>query len=143
MSSAGMERTHPRAGSRYVMGRQIRALTCLFGVLATASWCGGQTIEVTPDDATTYRFFGYEGGPFTAESATSWTIKNIDNPGYNHYAIKVNDIEGACSELMEGGLPVDGPVYVEATGRKLATVRDPNGFLVQLVEINDVNRKSK
>ena len=62
--------------------------------------------------------------------------KNIDNPGYNHYAIKVEDIEGTCSELVNRGLTVDGPVYVEATKRKLATIRDPNGILVQLVEIN-------
>lgn len=63
--------------------------------------------------------------------------KNNDNPGYHHYAIKVEDIDRACSELIDKGLAVDGPVYVEATKRKLATVRDPNGILVQLVEIND------
>jgi catechol 2,3-dioxygenase-like lactoylglutathione lyase family enzyme len=63
--------------------------------------------------------------------------RNIDNPGYNHYAIKVEDIDGTCRELVDRGLAVDGPVYVEATKRKLATIRDPNGILVQLVEIND------
>ncbi len=63
--------------------------------------------------------------------------KNIDNPGYNHYAIKVKDIVGTCNELVNGGLAVDGPVYVETTKRKLATIRDPNGILVQLVEIDD------
>jgi hypothetical protein len=63
--------------------------------------------------------------------------KNIDNLGYNHYAIKVEDIEGTYSELMDRGLTIDGPVYVEATKRKLATIRDPNGILVQPAEIND------
>ena len=63
--------------------------------------------------------------------------KNIDNLGYNHYAIRVEDIEGTCSELMDRGLTIDGPVYVEATKRKLATIRDPNGILVQPAEIND------
>ncbi len=63
--------------------------------------------------------------------------RNIDNPGYNHYAIKVEDIDDICSELSDRGLSVDGPVYVEATKRKLATIRDPNGILVQLVEINN------
>jgi len=38
---------------------------------------------------------------------------------------------------MDRGLTEDRPVYVEATKRKLATIRDPNGILVQLVEIND------
>ena len=63
--------------------------------------------------------------------------KNIDNLGYNNYAIRVEDIEGTCSELMDRGLTIDGPVYVEATKRKLATIRDPNGILVQPAEIND------
>ncbi len=63
--------------------------------------------------------------------------KNIDNPRYNHYAIKVEDIDGTCSELMDRGLVVDGQVYVEATKRKLATILDPNGILVQLVIIKD------
>ena len=63
--------------------------------------------------------------------------KNIDNLGYNHYAIRVEDIEGTCSELMDRGLTIDEPVYVEATKRKLATIRDPNGILVQPAEIND------
>lgn len=63
--------------------------------------------------------------------------KHIDNPGYNHYAIKVEDIEGTNSELVDRRLSIDEPVYVEATKRKLATIRDPNGILVQLVEIND------
>lgn len=56
---------------------------------------------------------------------------------YNHYAIRVEDIEGTCSELVDRGLTIDGPVYVEATKRKLATIRDPNGILVQPAEIND------
>ena len=63
--------------------------------------------------------------------------KNIDNLGYNHYAIRVEDIEGTCSELMDRGLTIDGPAYVEATKRKLATIRDPNGILVQPADIND------
>ena len=63
--------------------------------------------------------------------------RNIDNPGYNHYAIKVDDIDSTCNELAEGGFAVDGPVYAEATKRKLATIRDPDGILVQLVEIGD------
>lgn len=61
---------------------------------------------------------------------------NTDNPGYSHYAIKVGDIDGTCRELRNRGLDVDGPVYVEATKRRLATIRDPNGVLVQLVETN-------
>jgi catechol 2,3-dioxygenase-like lactoylglutathione lyase family enzyme len=75
-----------------------------------------------------------EGGELVVDLRQA---KTIDNPGYNHYAIKVEDIENTCSELEERGFAVDGPVYVEATERKLATIRDPNGLLVQLVETKD------
>jgi catechol 2,3-dioxygenase-like lactoylglutathione lyase family enzyme len=57
-----------------------------------------------------------------------------ENPGYNHFAVTVQDLDAAVKALQEKGVPVDGPVEVPATGRRLATVRDPNGSLVQLVE---------
>jgi ribosomal protein S10 len=37
----------------------------------------------------------------------------------------------AVKALQEKGVPVDGPVEVPATGRRLATVRDPNGSLAR------------
>jgi catechol 2,3-dioxygenase-like lactoylglutathione lyase family enzyme len=49
--------------------------------------------------------------------------KNIDNPGYNHYAIKVEDIDSTCSELRDRGLVVDGPVYVR--GNQAETRHNP------------------
>lgn len=60
--------------------------------------------------------------------------KATDNPGYNHFAISVGDLDTALVELEAKGIDVDGPVEVPATGRRLATIRDPSGFLVQLVE---------
>jgi len=60
--------------------------------------------------------------------------KATENPEYNHFAVTVEDLDAAISELEEQGIRVDGPVEVRATGRRLATVRDPSGFLVQLVE---------
>jgi uncharacterized glyoxalase superfamily protein PhnB len=48
--------------------------------------------------------------------------------------VTVEDLDAAISELEEQGIRVDGPVKVRVTGRRLATVRDPSGFLVQLVE---------
>jgi len=62
--------------------------------------------------------------------------KATENPGYNHFAVTVQDLDAAVKALQEKGVPVDGPVEVPATGRRLATVRDPNGSLVQLVEIS-------
>ena len=60
--------------------------------------------------------------------------KATDNPGFNHFAMSVENLEEVAKELKGFGIAVDGPVNVKATGRKLATIRDPNGFLVQLVE---------
>ena len=60
--------------------------------------------------------------------------KATDNPGYNHFAVSVRDLDAMTERLEERGIAVDGPVDVPATGRRLATIRDPSGFLVQLVE---------
>jgi len=57
-----------------------------------------------------------------------------DNPGYSHFAILVDDVERACKEYKAKGYEVDGPVYNKDSKRKIITLRDPNGFLVQLVE---------
>lgn len=63
-----------------------------------------------------------------------YLARAIDNPGYNHFAVTVGDLDAAVKELKEKGITVDGPVENVATGRKLATIRDPSGFLLQLVE---------
>jgi len=60
--------------------------------------------------------------------------RNIDNPGLNHIAFLVDDLDTLCDELVEQGMEVDGPLDNPKTGRRLATVRDPHGFLWQLVQ---------
>jgi hypothetical protein len=46
----------------------------------------------------------------------------------------IDDIEAAHKELEAKGYWVDGPVFNEDTKRHIITVRDPNGFLVQMVQ---------
>ena len=60
----------------------------------------------------------------------------VENPGFNHFAIKVEEMDVTAKELITQGINVDGPLEVPATGRRIATIRDPSGFLVQLVEAN-------
>jgi catechol 2,3-dioxygenase-like lactoylglutathione lyase family enzyme len=60
----------------------------------------------------------------------------IENPGLNHIAFKVGDIEKFCEMLLRKGLKVDGPLDNPKTGRRLATIRDPHGFLWQFVKKN-------
>jgi catechol 2,3-dioxygenase-like lactoylglutathione lyase family enzyme len=57
-----------------------------------------------------------------------------DNPGFSHYAMEVGDIEKTAQELKEKGYKMDGPTENKDTKRKIVTVRDPNGFLVQFVQ---------
>jgi len=53
---------------------------------------------------------------------------------HGDFAILVDDVERACKEYKAKGYEVDGPVYNKDSKRKIITLRDPNGFLVQLVE---------
>lgn len=59
---------------------------------------------------------------------------NIENPGLNHMAFSVVDLDVFCKELRDEGMSVDGPVTSKATGRRLATLRDPHGLLWQMVQ---------
>jgi catechol 2,3-dioxygenase-like lactoylglutathione lyase family enzyme len=60
--------------------------------------------------------------------------KAADNPGYSHFSLKVDDLDEAADSLRERGWYFDGPLDVAETRRRIITLRDPNGFLVQLVE---------
>lgn len=59
-----------------------------------------------------------------------------DNPGFSHYAIEVHDINELAEELKSKGYMIDGPTINKDTKRRIVTLRDPNGFLVQFVEYN-------
>jgi predicted enzyme related to lactoylglutathione lyase len=58
----------------------------------------------------------------------------IENPGINHYAFLVDKLDELSDELKLKGLNVDGPLVSKTTGRRLTTIRDSHGFLVQLVQ---------
>jgi len=60
--------------------------------------------------------------------------KATDNPGYTHFAMTVDDLDRVVEELRGQDMAVDRVVYVQATRRRIATLRDPSGFLIQLVE---------
>ena len=56
-----------------------------------------------------------------------------ENPGHDHFAVLVEDLEDAIDELREKGLEVEGPRVVAATGRTLANFRDADGFRWQYI----------
>ncbi|MBN1682590.1 VOC family protein [Candidatus Bathyarchaeota archaeon] len=95
-----------------------------------------------------YKLIGLEFIEFTQHGGKACVMKSpksnilfeiqqvgvIENPGINHYAFTVSNLEELCNELKEKGIKVDGPLISKSTGRKLATIRDPHGYLVQLVQ---------
>ena len=79
---------------------------------------------------------GGESAQMTAEGGMIVDLYKAgatSNPGYNHFAVAVEGLDEVVETLKGSGVEVDGPVNA-ATGRRLATVRDPDGFLVQIVE---------
>jgi catechol 2,3-dioxygenase-like lactoylglutathione lyase family enzyme len=61
-------------------------------------------------------------------------VGNIMNPGLNHIAFLVDNLDDFCANLKEKGIEIDGPLDNLNTGRRLATVRDQHGFLWQFVQ---------
>jgi catechol 2,3-dioxygenase-like lactoylglutathione lyase family enzyme len=56
-----------------------------------------------------------------------------ENPGHDHFAVLVEDLEASIEELREKGFKVEGPRVVAATGRTLANFRDNDGFRWQYI----------
>ena len=71
------------------------------------------------------------GSPISFEMQES---RVIENPGLNHFAFLVDDLDTLCESYKADGIKVDGPLDNKATGRRLATIRDPHGFLIQLIQ---------
>jgi len=63
--------------------------------------------------------------------------KPNENPGYDHFAILVDDINSSIKELREKGIEIDDPHYVPETGRIITDFRDPSGYRWQLVGIKN------
>ena len=77
---------------------------------------------------------------FTAMEHRS--ISFIKKKPYRRRTIRVQpfrqddyDLDEVGEELENRGIAIDRLVFVQATGRRLATIMDPSGFLAQLVVI--------
>jgi glyoxylase I family protein len=69
------------------------------------------------------------GGPIMEIHAS----ERNENPGHDHFAILVDDLESAVKELREKGIKISDPSYASLTGRWLANFRDNTGFRWQLI----------
>src|SRR5215207_480479 len=55
--------------------------------------------------------------------------------GYNHIALSVDDLDATLERLAEAGIDPEKPPYsVRAGGSRIAFVRDPDGYRVELIE---------
>ena len=61
------------------------------------------------------------------------TTKSNENPGHDHFAILVDDLDAAIRELREKGIKISDPRISPDTGRRLANFRDNDGFRWQLI----------
>lgn len=58
------------------------------------------------------------------------------NTGLNHIAVQVDDLEAVCERLRSQGVSMHSPPTVSFRGTaKVACCRDPEGVMVELVEI--------
>lgn len=67
--------------------------------------------------------------------------KNIENPGLNHIAFLVEDLDVLLNNPRLKGISIQGPVINKITGRRVATLRDTHGFLWQLVDQSNISEK--
>ena len=58
-------------------------------------------------------------------------VANHNTPEGQHFAFRVDDIDGVCEELAARGVKVSKPMIVPGAGRH-AFLRDPSGNLVEL-----------
>ena len=58
-------------------------------------------------------------------------VANHNTPEGQHFAFRVDDIDGVCEELAARGVKVSKPMIVPGAGRQ-AFFRDPSGNLVEL-----------
>ena len=54
--------------------------------------------------------------------------------GYNRLVLRVSDVDGATSQLRSRGVPVEKEP-TDAPGLRYSLVRDPDGYVVELLEL--------
>ena len=92
-------------------------------------------------EATNY-FFGFAGDEAELELTLNHDGRTYDlGTGYNHIALAVSDLDGTLAALADQGIDPEKPPYRpggRTTGSRIAFVRDPDGYRVELVERGDL-----
>jgi lactoylglutathione lyase len=88
-----------------------------------------------PDGATNV-FMGMPGGGERLELTYNPGVESYElGSGYGHIAISAENLDGTLGRLSEHGIAPERPPYtVGDGGPRIAFVRDPDGYRVELIE---------
>ncbi|MBP0047813.1 lactoylglutathione lyase [Marinobacterium sp. AK62] len=95
-----------------------------------------------PEGKFTLAFVGYgdESENTVLELTHNWDTSGYDlGNGYGHIAIEVDDVYQACEDIKARGGEVvreAGPMKNSTSGTILAFVKDPDGYLIELLSPN-------
>ncbi|HEV8153144.1 MAG TPA: VOC family protein [Solirubrobacteraceae bacterium] len=81
-------------------------------------------------------FMGLPGDGPRLELTYNHGVDGYDlGTGYNHIAITAEDLDATLARLTEQGIEPEKPPYrVREGGSRLAFVRDPDGYRIELIE---------
>jgi len=81
-------------------------------------------------------FMGLPGDGARLELTYNHGVTEYDlGTGYNHIAISADDLDATLARLAEHGIEPEKPPYsVREGGSRIAFVRDPDGYRVELIE---------
>jgi lactoylglutathione lyase len=81
-------------------------------------------------------FMGLPGDGSRLELTYNFGVDCYDlGTGYNHIAISADDLDTTLARLAEQGIEPEKPPYrVREGGSRIAFVRDPDGYRVELIE---------
>jgi len=89
-----------------------------------------------PEGRFTLAFVGYgdEAENTVLELTHNWDTDHYDlGTGYGHIAIEVDDVYTACDQIKAKGVREAGPMKNSSSGTILAFVRDPDGYMIELL----------
>ena len=81
-------------------------------------------------------FMGLPGDGPRLELTYNFGVDSYElGTGYNHIAITFEDLDGTLGRLAEQGIEPEKPPYsVREGGSRIAFVRDPDGYRIELIE---------
>lgn len=90
--------------------------------------------EFTSDDGSTRNVYVADGNGFELQlSDTDGEESFEDGTAWDHFAMKVDDVDAAFEEINNHGV-VKEPGDQPAAGARTAFIQDPDGHVVELVE---------